>query len=358
MVDGAQPPDREPRGALIAVGELVDLRDRPELRRMVGGYAARRISESYDHVTELLEPFAALGTGAAYDVGCGTGFDTWALREHFDRVLAVDVSRRAIARSRLLARRVGATGIDFRRADAQSWTPEERFDLVYCNLVSHNASRHDAFLDRLVAAMATDGHLYLAEITEGYVPMEVHAAVAARDSATLRARLRQALNGLLGKPGFSFLFSGRTPELLEQRGLQAVRRETTDWKGLATSERLWLRRASTTVDADARFVGPGAPEHVDELRARSRALALRRDDDGLSPADVRLAQDWAATSDNPLAPLALLVVMADAALADLTSEPGPIGRRLEARLRPIDWPRIGELDEILVQAVSRNAAVG
>src|SRR3954447_12250967 len=87
-----------------------------------------RINRSYEHIDGLLDALGPVEPGRALDIGCGTAFDTFALARRFDRVTAIDASRRRILSSTLLARRAGVRRIGFHRALGESFDDGLAYD--------------------------------------------------------------------------------------------------------------------------------------------------------------------------------------------------------------------------------------
>jgi SAM-dependent methyltransferase len=339
----------------------VDLRGHRNLHRIVGDYAAERIGASYDHIERVTSKCRLADWRSAYDVGCGAGFDTWALAGLFDRVVAVDTDLRQVLRAKLLARRLGVDRVGFHRRDGARWQPAQQFDFVYSNGVSHNAVSRLGFISRLANATAPGaGWLHLAEICEGYAPMELHAAIERRDLLGAEARLRQALAGLLGIGGFRFFFSGTAEEIVESLGLEVHGRELGQWNGITTVERLWCHRVESHPQAR---IQPGdymglSPE-VADLQRELKSIASRR------PSDIAdAAVTFATSSDNPLAPLGLLLAMAAVASTGFSPPRARQGvgdrvrRRVRARIRraSVDWEALQDLDDLLVGLLTHGRA--
>src|SRR5207245_3942803 len=104
--------------------------------RATSPYTRTRIGESYDHIDRILERFSGLRHERALDIGCGSGFDTFALAARFERVTAVDASRRRTLTAAILVRRAGIPGIRVQRVKAEDLRSAESYDFVYCNIMS------------------------------------------------------------------------------------------------------------------------------------------------------------------------------------------------------------------------------
>jgi methylase of polypeptide subunit release factors len=93
-----------------------------------------------DYVATATAPSAILATltvrrpaATALDIGTGSGIQAlWAAR-HCDRVVAVDVNRRALNLAAFNARLNGVTNIEFREGSLFEPVVGERFDLIVCN---------------------------------------------------------------------------------------------------------------------------------------------------------------------------------------------------------------------------------
>ena len=58
-------------------------------------YTARRITGSYPRIQRILGDTQGLSYNAAFDIGCGSGFDSFAMAVHFDQVVAIDTDHTA-----------------------------------------------------------------------------------------------------------------------------------------------------------------------------------------------------------------------------------------------------------------------
>src|SRR4051812_5024604 len=84
-------------------------------------YTRLRIEESFEHIESILAAVPGTRRGRVLDVGSGTAFNSFALARHFDHVTGMDTSRRRVAASRKLVRRVGAAGIEFARSAGERY---------------------------------------------------------------------------------------------------------------------------------------------------------------------------------------------------------------------------------------------
>jgi methylase of polypeptide subunit release factors len=128
-----------------------------------------------DYVATVTAPSAVLGcltvrrpVATSLDIGTGSGVQALWLARHSERVVAVDVNRRALNLAAFNARLNGIENIEFREGSLFGSVAGERFDVIVCNapyVVSPDAryayrdsgSRSDSFSERLVRE--TPAHL-------------------------------------------------------------------------------------------------------------------------------------------------------------------------------------------------------
>jgi SAM-dependent methyltransferase len=308
-------------------------------RRLVGEYGWGRISDSFEFVEGLLRPCPDMNRGAAYDVGCGAGYDSFALASYFETVVAVDQALRPVIRAELLKRSSRIRRIRFVRDDASQFDPVERFDLVLCNLMSHFTAARLRLLHRLATRTADNGWIIYAEEAQGYAPMAIEAAIADRDVLALRTRLRQVLAGVQGDPAFRFFVAPSAGVALHALGFDVANEEFSWWRSLPTTHRIWARRARPTppapVGQDADYLE--LSNSIRELRSRS------------------------ASQENPLGPL---LILADLARHALPCLPEGIDARIPTLAqrtvdsivdRGLDWCRIEDGFAHFVDAVDRSS---
>jgi SAM-dependent methyltransferase len=340
------------------------LADGPERLRP---YTADRIRQSYPLIAGLLADCAGAGRELAWDVGCGAGFDSFALGMHFGRVVAVDTNRLAIREARELAGAIGATHVGFDCVAAERYTPPGPCDLVFCNLMSHNASSRVALLRHLAAWVRPGGYLFYSEIAEGYAPMEGHRAIQARNAPELEQRCRQVLNGFLQRPGFRFFLSGTGGKIMPQVGLTVVRRDTLEWRGVPYLDKMLCRRPGTGAPAPGAEVGRDYveldPAFV-ETGARFGAVlagGTRR----LHSPQREQVQVWAGEAGHRFAPYLIYLLIADAVLPALGAGASSLWRRLAARAasrlgrnRVPDWSAVQAMDEQFLTLLDRETGRG
>lgn len=80
------------------------------------------------------------GSAAVLEVGCSIGVFTELLADHFEQVLAVDVSREALA---LAEQRHGKPNIKFTRADIREIPAGNRYDVIVCAEVLYYVPAED-----------------------------------------------------------------------------------------------------------------------------------------------------------------------------------------------------------------------
>lgn len=109
----------------------------------------------------LVDAVADLAPGTALDLGCGEGGDAVWLAERGWTVLGVDLSPTAVARAtRAAAERELSGRTRFTAVDLETWTTDERFDLVTgCFLQSPLEFPREQILGRAGDLVAPGGHL-------------------------------------------------------------------------------------------------------------------------------------------------------------------------------------------------------
>jgi 2-polyprenyl-3-methyl-5-hydroxy-6-metoxy-1,4-benzoquinol methylase len=318
-----------------------DLRQR-ELR--ADPYTVHRIKDrSYSRIAEILAHCSGVDHEAALDVGCGAGFDTFALAAEFDRIIAIEVERRPLRTARRIAREHQLVRVAFRRQDARIPASGGPFDFIYCNAMSHYTPQRGRLVETLVQSAKPEGWLFISEETEGYAPLEIEKAIRERDNRRLRARLRQVMNGVLGVPAFRFFVSGTLEPLLFACGAEVTRTDTTDWVGLPYLQRTWARRVNETMAVEAIDDYTDLPEELVQLRDVWKPLVGRQ-----LTRDERFQLLEFAKSESRLAPFAIFVLIievVDAGLSWETSLIEKIRSRGPARLRGAqpDWERVDDL---------------
>lgn len=341
----------------------------------VDAYTRQRIEASYPFLDGLLAGCEGMGAGAAFDVGCGAGFDTFAIGRYFDAVSAIDTNRTAIGQARRIAREAGVLHIRFHRADIESFPSTLPWDFVYCNLMSHNVSSRCSLMECFRGGMRSRAYLSYAEITEGYGPMEIHRAIRRRDGVELASRIRQVLRGFTGQPGFRFFLAGSAEPLLETAGMRVLACQSSRWNGMVIHEQTLSQAeglaAGQTSGADPDYAALD-PEFV-AMRARFRTLIPATSSERLS-SDARADIESALRAPcNPYAPFLVFLRMADMVLPTFRLKPSPIQRMgaiwESARRRlgfaaahaeyrtDLDWAALEDFDLEFIAAMRRYAGL-
>ncbi len=313
-------------------------------------YARNRILASPAVIEGMLAKCPTTMSGWALDAGSGPGYDTFALAEHFDEVLAVDADRGAVRAGRRIAHRSGVTNVKFTHEDIERMRDLRAADLVWCNVMSHNSQSRVRLLASLVAMLCPGGCLIYAEETEGYALAELARAIGERDLVTVGLRVRQVIAGILGIPRFRFFTAGSAERELSRMGASVLARDREEWNGLTTIDRVWARvDGPRSADADT---GTGDYTIIDPdlraVRSRAREYLEARDRDGADRATGMLRAGSTAAG-NRLAPFLLVFELADLLPRALRSDRAGFGR-VRSRLvpRPVDWARIGAVHDRLV----------
>ncbi len=351
---------------------------RPWLEENAGSvtpYTRQRITQSYQFMGDLLARCEGTACVFAYDVGSGAGYDTFAIGRYFDQVLAIDRDRRAIREASLIAGGAGVSRIRFERANVECKRGRHQFDLVYCNLMSHNVSSRCALFTILRQVLRPKAHLLYSEITEGYAPMEIHRAIIGRDRVQLFSRIQQVLRGLTGQSGFRFFLAGTAQSLLEVNNLCVLAHQSQAWNGMRIFERT-TAKAERGTPAQARCPDVDYHDiHADfaEMRAQFTTLLSARPRSGFSPDQRRQIEARLHTDGNRYAPFLTFLLMADVALPSFRLTRSPfrrsieVGRRVGRRLgfawddgatgEQLDWAALQELDLGFIEDMRRRVGL-
>ncbi|MCF3961782.1 trans-aconitate 2-methyltransferase [Streptomyces fuscigenes] len=120
-------------------------------------HAGHRARPFLDLLARVQDPPAAGGAPRVADLGCGPGNVTALLAERWPaaRITGLDTSRAMLDRARTEHEgpTPGGGSLDFREADAATWVPDERYDLIVSNAtlqwVPGHAASFPAWLDGL-----------------------------------------------------------------------------------------------------------------------------------------------------------------------------------------------------------------
>lgn len=209
----------------------------------VSDYTKQRIRAGLASMPQILAPCVDLEYGYAVDVGCGGGFDSFALAQVFDRVTAFDADPRAIRQAATVLDHAACRHLSFAVGTAEHFAVDADADLVYCNLMSHNVVSRLDLLQRCHAALKPGGWLVYSEISEAYAAREIGVALQDRDINTLYERLCQLWAGFTASAGFRFFDSTALETTLHGSGFDVVHMVTTPWAGVAESRQVWARCA-------------------------------------------------------------------------------------------------------------------
>lgn len=207
-------------------------------------YTIKRVTDSYELIENILSKCDGLKTGKALDIGCGSGFDSFAFGLYFDHVLAIDKSRQAIAEAKRVARCANVSNIIFKWIRTERFFSETQFDFVFCNLMSHNVHSRRELLRLIDSSVNSHGWLFYSEAIEGYPLMEIHRAIMRRDSRELVNRLYQAIHGFIGKSCFRFFASGTAESQLVSLGMRVIDRKLQTWNGVPFAEYLLCNKVN------------------------------------------------------------------------------------------------------------------
>lgn len=342
----------------------------------VDPYTRQRIDQSYRFIDTVLSTCDAVVTGKAYDVGCGRGYDSFAIGRYFDHVLAIDTDPGAIEEASCIAREAGVSHITFKRANIESLVSPPQFDFVYCNLMSHNVSSRCALIRALRRTMKPNAYLSYSEIVEGYGPMEIHRAIRDRNQPELMSRIRQVLRGFAGQSNFRFFLGGTIQPLLKAAGLGVVAHEFHSWNGMAIFDRT-ISKSDGETRSQVRCADPDYLEmsaDFIEMRAQLTKMLSGRPHTGFSPDQRQQIGTLLKAPGNRYAPFLIFLSMADIALPSFRLASAPIRKSMElwrgirgrlgfgedgrAPRSNLDWTALEELDLRFIELMRRKAGLG
>jgi SAM-dependent methyltransferase len=161
-----------------------------------------------------------LPPGRALDAGCGHGADTLWLAARGWRVTAVDFAAAALAQARSTAEAMGADvaeRVDWVEADLATWTPRRgEYDLVIC-LYLHAADSVEELVQRLAAAVAPGGTLFLV----GHRPVDPGTGAPTAAAGQVQVSVEAAL-AALAHGGWELVVAEERPRAIAGTGVDAV----------------------------------------------------------------------------------------------------------------------------------------
>lgn len=168
----------------------------------------------------LVAELANLSPGFALDAGCGHGAEALWLAARGWRVTAVDLSATALALARSRAEALGmdiAERIDWVEGDLSTWAPQpERYDLVV-SLYVHVAGSVDATVQRLAAAVAPGGTLFMV----GHRPIDPTTGAETAAAGQVQVSV-DAATAALDRDGWTFVIAEDRPRRMAGSGVDAV----------------------------------------------------------------------------------------------------------------------------------------
>ncbi len=316
-------------------------------------YTARRITESYPRIRGILGDTQGLSYNAAFDIGCGSGFDSFAMGLHFDQVVAVDTDKKAIEEAVRISGEAGITNVHFDCANAEQYETSRLFNFAFCNLMSHNVGSRCLLGVRMAMALQEGGWLNYAEEQEGYAPLEIHRATERRDVAGLSQRLRQLLRGFTGAPGFRFFASESIRPLLAALGLRSVSGHINRWNGLPFGERMLFVKDGNPSETEPDGTDPdylAVPSEFREIGDRFRAWIEVRPPEGFARQQREEIEKEVDGTANRYGPFLTLLSMADLVLPSLSPLETP-------EAHEPDWDAVLELDRRFIAQVRKRAGL-
>ena len=316
-------------------------------------YTARRITESYPRIQQILGDTQGLSYNAAFDIGCGSGFDAFAMGVHFDQVVAIDTDKKAIEEAVSISGAAGITNVRFDCANAEQYETPRLFNFAFCNLMSHNVGSRCLLSVRMAMALEEGGWLNYAEEQEGYAPLEIHRATERHDLAGLSERLRQLLRGFTGTSGFRFFASGTIQPLLAALGLKSVSRQVDRWNGLPFGERTLFVKDRSPSETEPDGTDPdylAVPGEFREIRERFGAWISVRPPEGFGSQQREELEKEIDGTLNRYGPFLTLLLMADLVLPSLNPLETP-------DVHEPDWDAVLDLDTRFIAQVRKSAGL-
>lgn len=120
------------------------------------GQYLRFANERTRPALDLLARIDLVAPRRIVDLGCGPGNSTGLLRERWPEASITGVDNSS---DMLEAARRNHPGIEFVTGDIATWSPAERYDLVFSNAALQWVGNHEHLLPRLLDAVAANGAL-------------------------------------------------------------------------------------------------------------------------------------------------------------------------------------------------------
>ena len=320
---------------------------------IASAYTVKRITESYPRIEHLLGDIHNLSYNTALDMGCGSGFDSFAMAVYFDHVVAIDTDKKAIEEAVRIAREAGVANVHFDCANVEQYETSRLFNFAFCNLMSHNVGSRCLLAVRMAMALEERGWLNYAEEQEGYAPLEIHRATERQDLAGLSERLRQLLRGFTGTRGFRFFASGTMQPLLAALGLRSVSGHIDRWNGLPFGERMSCVRDGSPSETEPDGTDPdylAVPGEFREIRERFGGWISVRPPEGFTRQQREEVEKEIDATANRYGPFLTLLLMADLVLPSLNPQETP-------EVREPDWDAALDLDRRFIAQVRKSAGL-
>lgn len=325
----------------------------------ISEYTMKRIINSYESVDNILSRCDGLSVRKMLDIGCGSGFDSFAFGRYFDNVLAIDKSRQAIAEAKRIAKSAKVSNVAFKCMRTEHFFPSRQFDFVFCNLMSHNVNSRRELLRLISGSINSHGWLFYSEVTEGYPMMEIHRAILRRDGRELVNRMYQVVRGFIGKSGFRFFISGTGGSQLESLGLQVVGRKVEAWNGVPFSEYLLCNKVegpSEKIKGLSDIDYYDLPDQFAKIRYLFNEYLSSRPAKGFTEVQRLRISRFAEDTSNRFAPFSLVLLMLDIvknSVLPFSLFSGRTGLVLLTRvirsLDESDWVELNELSRCFIK---------
>ncbi|MBC7714049.1 MAG: methyltransferase domain-containing protein [Rhizobacter sp.] len=111
-------------------------------------------SQPFLDLMGLIEP---VEHSKVVDLGCGTGELTQLLHRHLTPLstLGIDTSKEMLKKSE----EYRTSSLSFEKADIETWTPSEKFDVIFSNAALQWCGNHEQLFAHLYEALKTHGQL-------------------------------------------------------------------------------------------------------------------------------------------------------------------------------------------------------